>query len=958
MPRSFDPFFHFDPTSVEVSAQNPRVESLKNFALFFAVLFVQLLGSQVLPPIQNYQPRDYKAENQNWGITQAADGRIYFANNGGLLEFNGVSWNRYPSPNGSVLRSVMARGNRIYSGCYMEFGYWERDSIGGLEYTSLSKDLHDDLLEDEQFWKIRTLADWVLFQSLQRIYAYRISDGSFEVFPSEALRAQLFTYQDAIYFQGEGSLFKLEHGKPVPLLTEDTKELVFVGVAGMQGRLVFITESGGFFELSGSRLVARKELTIDSESPVKIYSCIQLMDGSIALGTISQGVFLLDETGRVMRHLNKENGLNNNTVLALEEDRDGNLWLGLDNGISVVNRSSAFREYNDPAGRLGVVYAAAVYEGYLYLGTNQGLFLRDLEASGDFEFIRGTEGQIWSIREIDGTLFCGHNQGTFVVRRGRAELISDQPGTWDVKPIPGKDSLLLQGNYQGLSILAMGPSGWEFRNTLAGFDISSRFFDFTDEGELIVNHEYKGVYTLETNQNYREVSIKKQRPPWGVGASLFKYGNSLYYATDTGLYKYSESVGEFVLDSTNTRVLMNRIDKPVGVLVPDPTKGRLWGFGNGAIHYLDPGPLDVVPVLKTVDVPADFRPNLGVMGFECLTPLGRENYLIGRSNGFLILDLNKIDQKAPEIRITRVHKVLRDQAFQYFELDEKPELPFKEGNISMEYSVPEFGKFREVEYQYRLLGYQDEWGQWTTTPRVTFSNMPYGDYVFEVRARIGEALSVTPARYSFKVLRPWYLSYSAIGGYALAFILILLGVNRLYKLHYQKQRHKIMEENRRKTKRNKLKAKKKIMEIRNAKLHQEIESKNRELAVSTMSLIKKNEFLNALKEQLNQVKDPAQISSVIRTIDRNIGNEDDWKFFEEAFNNADKDFLHKVKQLHPDLTPNDLRLCAYLRLNLSSKEIAPLLNISVRSVEVKRYRLRKKIALSHQESLTAYILEL
>ena len=156
-----------------------------------------------------------------------------------------------------------------------------------------------------------------------------------------------------------------------------------------------------------------------------------------------------------------------------------------------------------------------------------------------------------------------------------------------------------------------------------------------------------------------------------------------------------------------------------------------------------------------------------------------DSHGIGRSNGFLILDLNKIDQKAPEIRITRVHKVLRDQAFQYFELDEKPELPFKEGNISMEYSVPEFGKFREVEYQYRLLRYQDEWGQWTTTPRVTFSNMPYGDYVFEVRARIGEALSVTPARYSFKVLRPWYLSYSAIGGYALAFILILLGVNRI-----------------------------------------------------------------------------------------------------------------------------------------------------------------------------------
>ena len=90
----------------------------------------------------------------------------------------------------------------------------------------------------------------------------------------------------------------------------------------------------------------------------------------------------------------------------------------------------------------------------------------------------------------------------------------------------------------------------------------------------------------------------------------------------------------------------------------------------------------------------------------------------------------------------------------------------------------------------------------------------------------------------------------------------------------------------------------------------------------------------------------------------NVNNKKDWEFLENAFNNADKDFLKKVKSLHPELTPNDLRFFAYLRLNLSSKEIAPLLNISVRSVEIKRYRLRKKINLPHEKSLVEYILEI
>ena len=118
------------------------------------------------------------------------------------------------------------------------------------------------------------------------------------------------------------------------------------------------------------------------------------------------------------------------------------------------------------------------------------------------------------------------------------------------------------------------------------------------------------------------------------------------------------------------------------------------------------------------------------------------------------------------------------------------------------------------------------------------------------------------------------------------------------------------------------------------------------------------EFLNAIKEKLKDLKDDAQVRSVIKTIDRNINNDDDWTFFENAFNNADKDFLKKVKEKHPELSSNDLRLCAYLRLNLSSKEIAPLLNISVRSVEVKRYRLRKKMNLSHDDGLTDYIINI
>ena len=148
------------------------------------------------------------------------------------------------------------------------------------------------------------------------------------------------------------------------------------------------------------------------------------------------------------------------------------------------------------------------------------------------------------------------------------------------------------------------------------------------------------------------------------------------------------------------------------------------------------------------------------------------------------------------------------------------------------------------------------------------------------------------------------------------------------------------------------------MEFKNENLQLDIENKNRELGMATMNLVKRNELLNNIKDELSKSKSLDEFKGVIKLINSSLNNTSDWKLFEEAFNNVDKDFMKKVKTLHQSITPNDLRLCAYLRLNLSSKEIAPLLNISHKSVEVKRYRLRKKMGLNHDESLSNYIIEL
>jgi DNA-binding CsgD family transcriptional regulator len=197
-----------------------------------------------------------------------------------------------------------------------------------------------------------------------------------------------------------------------------------------------------------------------------------------------------------------------------------------------------------------------------------------------------------------------------------------------------------------------------------------------------------------------------------------------------------------------------------------------------------------------------------------------------------------------------------------------------------------------------------------------------------------------------------------IANYALFLGILFIVVNSYYNNFYRRKEEKMIKRNQSQLELKEIEKKQALMTIENKRLSEDIEGKNRELAISTMSMIKKNQFLSKIKKDLLSEGSESRTGSVIKLIDRHLNNQDDWKFFEEAFNNADKDFLKKVKELHSSLTNNDLRLCAYLRLNLSSKDIAPLLNISLSSVEIKRYRLRKKMNLSRNEGLTDHLLSL
>lgn len=930
--------------------------------LFFLIVLIPFLGlnSQEIPPVRNYDNAEYGAGSQNWSIAQSQDKHIFFGNNIGLLEFDGSHWQLYPSPNGTIIRAVHTVDDLVYSGGYMEFGYWKRNDMGLLDYHSLTSKLSIKLKDDEHFWNITSRNEWILFQSLDRIYLYNSANERLEVIDLVMPRAKIFNLPDNIYVQkGNGGLFSIQNGKAVlesdhPLFHEN----FIVGIFKQDDGILVISEKGRFYHLKNNVAQEWEIDNLELGPDSIIYCSLKLQDGSFILGTVSKGFIRLDDQGHILERIDQEKGLGNNTILSVYEDFDQNIWLGLDNGISVVNFNSAFKIFADYKGILGSVYASLDDGDNFYLGTNQGLYIKRKSISEDFQLIKGTAGQVWDIKEIDGAVFCGHNKGTFLIKDNIATQLYDQSGTWEVKKIPGKDDLLLQGNYNGLSTLLKSNGKWIYRSKIDGFDISSKSFDFSDNNKLVVNHEFKGLYILDLNDELNAVKNLSEIPRTGYDSSVFRYQDKVKYASNEGIFTVDFITSQLKKDTLLTSLFYEKADPVFGRLISEKDQNRLWGFSPENIVFLDQDRFDGVPERKKISIPRFFRQNQGLTGYENISLHKNGSYIIGTNNGYALLDNMKFQTTDYVIGINSVQKKFQNAENKYVSIKEQGDFDFEENSFIVSFSVPSYDQYSDISYQYKLDGLYNEWSKWMNESNVSLENLSYGDYTIQVKGKVGNQLTSNIATYSFEINKPWYLSNWAILLYVFVFVLIMFVINRIFVRYYRNQRNKLIEDNKKKMELSQLENQQEIMKLRNDRLRNELESKNRELATTAMSLINKNELLLGIKHDLMQMGDKASRDEVIKLVNNNLNNNSDWEFFKEAFNNADKDFLNKMKSKHPELTANDLKFCAFLRLNLSSKEIAPLLNISVRSVEIKRYRLRKKMNLAHSENLIDYILEI
>ena len=926
----------------------------KNLFLLFFFISGVFLGQEI-PPILKFQPEDYRSENQNWAITQNKNKTIFVANNEGLLEYNGARWTLNPSSNNTVIRSLLSDEDKIYSGSYMEFGFWKKDQKGILNYKSISKKIEDKLFEDENIWNIKKYQKWILFQSFHRIYFYNIETEEINYLTDFNNYYRIFEIDAVIYiFKKDGSLVKLENGKEVliTLFPENHNVKLVLNLFKIDNNYLVLTRSEGFFLIENGN-VKKWDAPVNKEfKKDQIFCGIRLKDNSFMLGTISNGVLHISSKGEVINRIDQTVGLTNNTVLYLYEDEDGNVWSALDNGINCLNNQSFIKEFNDDDGHFGTTYCSLSFDDKIYIGTNQGLFYKAKNTNEPLKKVSGITGQIWSLFATNGDLLCGHTSGTYQIKNNTALKITDFSGTWNFREIPENSNLILQGHYSGMSILEKHNGVWSLRNKLQGFQNSARFFELINSKDVFVNHEYKGVYKLvfdDDYQNFKENNLLSSVEK-GKGSGLTKYDGNLLYSYNKGVFRLNPSTNNFEKDSVFSW-LFSSDEYVSGKLISDKNN-KLWSFNKSTISYLEKGPIENKFSINFIPVQSYLRKT--TVSFENISNVYNNSYLIGKTNGYLLLDLDKKQDFAHKIYLNNI--ILKNADTLGVNLQKAGDFKADQNSIEFQFSSPVYNKYEFINYQYQIN--DKNWIDLGNASSLNFENLSFETYEIKLRSTIANNLSDNTISYNFRINPPIYFTTTAIVLYILLFLSIVFFVHKFYKKHYRKRHKKLVEYNFRQLEVQKIKTDQEVIKLTNEKLSQEIESKNRELAISTMSIIKRNEFLRSIKKELKQNPQIDDSNPIYKLIEKNLNSTKDWDFFKEAFNNADKDFLKRAKKLHPDLTHNNLKFCAYLRLNLTSKEIAPLLNISVKSVEIRRYRLRKKLNLSSKTNLTDYILSI
>ncbi|MFV8370697.1 histidine kinase [Flavobacterium sp. LB2R40] len=906
--------------------------------ILFYFISPQLYCQELLPFVENYNKSDYQGDNQIWNVAQGNDNAMYFANNYYLLRYDGVKWEKYSLPNKTIIRSVMVDGNRIYTGSYKEFGYWYRKNAK-MFYVSISDTTKVfEESDNEEIWKIFKFKGNVYFQSFNGIFLY---DGKvIKKSKFDFLASYCFVVDDQLLAASvEKGIYKMNNFKFEKIERWSILENnVIHAIEKFKNKTYFFTKKNGVYIEENGVLKPWKNPLNEILKAANINVAAFIKNSKLVIGTANKGVYLFDFETNSYKNINRNNVLMNNSILSISLDKENDLWLGLDNGIAHVEVNSPISIFYDNSGILGSVYSvASTPKGYL-MASNHGVFKYEEK---QLSLIPNTQGQAWNISKINNKFLIGHNEGTFIYEQGIFSKLSTINGGWNLVKSSINNSYL-QATYSGV-VLYNDENNLDRKISIKGLLKPIKYVAQNRKNEIWAADNYRGLYLIKYNDAYETTSVEnitqRSKISNDFGIKIFEFRNQIFFLINKSWYTYNSITNQLEgnqLFNANFKNISNivSIDENHFLILQNGLLFHIYANGNKFVwnvlqekYYLGKIINDNLKIFKN-----------------------KESYLLNLDDGFISLQLKQARKQNTSITI---------EAFSGDSLIQNKSRINYNSELKIHAISGKFGASKPNLF-YKTNTISDFMP--IKGGLIELNNLSSGLHSVTIYGSNGLNYNRI-SNFEFIVAKPWYFSFWMITLY----LIVLGGILYLYykwnKMRYiqklelrdeeLKHQNKILEME--------LKAENRlnIQEYEKHILELELQTKSFEVTGKSLSIAKQSEMIHNIQGILDSETDFNKLKSDIKkTIKINALNKHEWETFENNLNQIHNEFIVKLTKKYPNLTSKDIKLCIYLKMNLSSKEIAPMMNISFRGVELQRYRLRKKLNLIQDENLSKFLISI
>lgn len=948
--------------------------------------------SASFPIVRNFTKQEYAADTQNWDIDQDYLGRIFIANKRGLMIFDGSQWDLVGLPYSAAARSVRIDedSERIYMGGYNIFGYYKPDSItGALKFVTLSDKLPDKQSTGD-VWNIFTQDKFRWFQGDHSLYRY---DGKeiLTIQTDSKIVSSAIVAGRIFYATELGELFEIKNLRAYPVTGTEIlkgKNIKTIIADPLNSNIALIvTAFDGVFRLDGNNL-EHMQLKIDDFLINSQVFCASANGDNIIFGTVNSGAAVYNiHTGQTS-FIERETGLQNNTVLSTFFDSQGNIWLGLDNGIDYILHNSPIRRLLPQSFAFGTGYTSLPIDDKLLLGTNQGLYAIKYPSETIPSPTMLLHGQVWSITQCDNNLFVCTDIGVYFGNSQSLNKIDGINGAWDVKLLPGSTDKAIVSGYTDYYLISRNGNTWVNAGKIPGFKETVGRFIFDNVGNMWIVDWQKGVYRMRYDENSNKfVNVRHLRQKDGVS-----------------------------MDANNSVAIIDGnilLSNPAGMSFMTPnglsfktaeTANKIFNDRNPSHFYQSPSG-DVVMVNYRKIAVAGKKPNGDVFvdsttynsihreivpGFDHIS-FCDGGMILACESGFF--ELNKVSgpdtTNRPRLFINMVY-LNQDSVVWQAGRNTYPlcEIPYKSPSVTFVAALPEYRLANAVTYSFYLEGYDKSWSPYSKSNSKEYTGLSYGNYILKVRAHDSYDNSTYEVEYKFVVATPWYFSLPMKLVYVCLILLILgIATHFIARVADAKAR-KAEEEKEREIKRLREEALQEKMrseteieilhksqiqsqsEIENLQIRQKEQEKthgSESLSVITKSALQRNEMLMSFSHLLQELQDSieadspknvtisSKVGELLVKVNMEMNRSDDFSDISKNFDKVYGDYLNRLTTQFPDLSKSDIKLACYIKMGLSTKEIAPLFNVASKSIEMSRYRLRKKLNLTRADNLTEFL---